>query len=374
MNDAAVEFRELSPEEFGKPVALWTDVFPVGERFFTSLLDSCEGTSMAAFADGEVVSSVHVFMRHIRDREGRPLKVGGIGSVSTHPDYRKRGLSGRLLEMALAAMEREGCVWSFLGTGVNDHYARYGWRTVSTPERWGELREDASGEAVELTPADATLDAMATLYDAETTNRPMATVRTPEMWREAVRYRLSGQALVLGAHDGGQLAAYVVARNPWGRWAFVEAAGDPTRYPELFGAMAARLRRKAESHVQAHLPDGPAMAAFASVVDHVRPGEDRGAMLRPIVDRISWPDLFALYGDPRGRHGDLDAFLGDQSFAQNISPASSKITASFRTLSAFRRPSSEFISPSSCSILRTWSYPSVRRTEQKSFHHPSVCP
>ena len=30
--------------------------------------------------------------------------------------------------------------------------------------------------------------------------------------------------------------------------------------------------------------------------------------LRPIADRISWPDLLALYGDPRGRHGDLDAF------------------------------------------------------------------
>jgi hypothetical protein len=43
----------------------------------------------------------------------------------------------------------------------------------------------------------------------------------------------------------------------------------------------------------------------------------------------------------------------DQSLAQNISPASSKITDSLRTLSAFRKPSILLINPSSCSMLST---------------------
>lgn len=308
MNDAAVEFLELKPEEFGRPVGLWCEVFRLDPPFFTSLLEGGEGASMAALVEGEIVSSVHVFMRWMRDREGRSLKVGGIGSVSTHPGHRKRGFSGRLLEMAVAAMEREGCVWSLLGTGVHDHYARYGWRSASTPEPWGELREDVEGEATVLEPDDATLAAMAALYEVETATRPLATVRTEAAWRTAVRFRLSSQSLVLGAYEGDRLTAYVVARNPWGRWAFVEAAGDAGRLPELFAAIASRLRRKVEYNVQAHLPEGPAMDAFATVVDRVRPAEDRGVMLRPIADRISWPDLFALYGDPRGRHGDLDAF------------------------------------------------------------------
>ena len=311
------EYRLLEPREWPLAVDLWTRVFPVDAPFFTSLLEGGgpdDNVSLAALEDGRIVSSVHVFMRSIRDREGRPMKVGGIGSVSTDPEHRKRGHSGRLLETALAEMERAGCVWSLLGTGVNDHYARHGWRTVSTPDPWGELLPlgneppPPEGRGELLAPDGATLEAMAALYDAETATRPMATVRSERAWRTAVRYRLSGRTFILGVHEGGRLVAYVVARKPGGAWTFTEAVGEPSYFPELFAAMAVRLRVKVEDHVRASLPQGAAMDAFASITERVVPGESRGTMLRPIANRISWPDLLALYGDPKGRSSDLDAF------------------------------------------------------------------
>ena len=301
------EYRVLDPGE-APPVALWAEVFQTEAPFFTSLLGE-EDVSIAAFEEGRAVSSVHVFVREIRDRDGRPLRVGGIGSVCTDEAHRGRGHSGSLLEMALDAMTRAGCVWSLLGTGVNDHYARYGWRTVSTPDPWGNLRADVEGDAEILTPDDATLSSMATLYEATTAKSPMATVRTERTWRTAMRYRLDpARGFIVGGHDGNRLAAYVAVGSPWGKWAFVDAAGDPSRFPTLFAAAAERLRARGAERVLGLLPEGPSKAAFGLVVDEVRVAESRSEMVRPIGERIAWPELFALYGDPRGRPGALDAF------------------------------------------------------------------
>ena len=299
------EYRVLTTGE-PPPVGLWSDTFYLGSEFFDTLLGG-EDLSLAAFEDGVAVSSVHVYPRRMRDRAGKPLLVGFVSNVCTHPDHRKRGHSGRLLEMALDEMERAGCVWSLLATRVHDHYARRGWRTVSTPVPWGRLREDADGEAIDLVPDDATLTAMAALYDADTAVRPLATVRTPDAWQKAVRDRVSKRTLLLGAFEGDRLVAYLAAIRPWGHWVIVEAMGDPIRFPELFGAAAVRLRRRLDDYVEARIPEGPAMEAFAGVVGRVGPGEHRETMVRPISNRISWPDLLAIFADPYGRHGDLDA-------------------------------------------------------------------
>lgn len=306
------EYRTLERDE-SPPVALWTDVFGVEEPFFTSLLGD-EDLSFAAFEKGKAVSSVHVFVREIRDREGRPLKVGGIGSVSTHPDHRKHGHSGQLLEMAIEGMERAGCVWSLLGTGVNDHYARYGWRTVSTPHRTGSPRPGSFsgyGTSQIIGPNAAIVNEMARLHAETTATQPMATVRSPLAWQTAVRYRLSpDQATVFASSREGRMVAYLVVRGSGQSVRYAEIAGEPASYRDLLVSVAAALNGYDVKEIVFDLPPTPELTrAFEdAVAGLVRLNESRGTMLRPIADRISWPDLLALYGDPRGRHGELDAF------------------------------------------------------------------
>lgn len=82
-----------------------------------------------AVDSGEIASTVRVFHRRIY-LNGREFTMGGIGEVSTKMAYRRQGLSGRLLEMAVRYMETEGLDFSMLGTGTPKHYSRYGWEEV----------------------------------------------------------------------------------------------------------------------------------------------------------------------------------------------------------------------------------------------------
>lgn len=309
------EYRLLAAEEYPAAVELWTKVFSVDREFFTSLLDggqSEDNISVAALEDGEIVASVHVFIRQIRGRDSVPMKVGGIGSVSTHPDHRKKGHSGRLLDMAIAEMEKAGCVWSYLGTGVNDHYARYGWKTISTNFPFGKLRSVLMGEGKLIDP-ETSLDEMAALHSEFSAIQPMATIRTHQAWRTAVRYRIDPErATTVGAHEDGRLVAYVVVHNSWGAWSLADAAYAPGFENTVAGMFveAARVaREKGAEKLFSNLPHDPVVdAAFAATVEEVIPGETRGMMARPIADRISWPNLAALLADPAGRHSPLDAF------------------------------------------------------------------
>ena len=59
----------------------------------------------------------------------RTLRVGGISSVCTHPDYRRRGLMTKLLSYVIAYMKREGFAVSDLG-GDTQRYRRFGWENA----------------------------------------------------------------------------------------------------------------------------------------------------------------------------------------------------------------------------------------------------
>jgi predicted N-acetyltransferase YhbS len=303
-----MEFRELRMDEIPEAVRLWVEVFGVEAPFFETLLaggDPAEDVSLGAFhSDGRLLSSVHVFMRRIRDREGRPLKVGGIGSVSTHSDFRHQGLSGRLIEMAIAAMSREGCVWSYLGTGVNGHYARYGWRTVSTASVVASLdglAETPSDHVRERSIVDETLTEMAQIYAAFTAARPMAHVREPRTWQTAIRYRLKEPILCLPG-------AYLAGQRGEQSWTVVDLAhvdGDLEVLRQLVLAFALRARTAGAKELRFEVPvNAEILRPFSS---H-RPQEHLHMMARPVEDRISWAELAALLADPRGLHCSLDNF------------------------------------------------------------------
>jgi predicted acetyltransferase len=83
--------------------------------------------------DGAVVGYLRIFDRRMWLRGAR-LRAAGIGSVGTHPDYRRRGLATALLRDTLALLRREGYHLSFLGSEVAAaFYERLGWRIVRQP-------------------------------------------------------------------------------------------------------------------------------------------------------------------------------------------------------------------------------------------------
>ncbi len=305
-----IVYRVVRPDEMPGAVELWNRVFGVEKPFFQSLLDGGDDddVSLGAFDGERLVSSVHVFMRHFRDRDGAPLKVGGIGSVSTDPDARRQGHSARLLEMAISEMEQRECVWSYLGTGVHDHYARHGWRTVSTPEFVGALRESSAPTEISPVTVDAdVLDSLAAIHGEHTRLLPMANARSAKMWAHAARYRMTcpgDEVLVTSGRD-----AYIVCWSREGTIQLTEAAGEEQG---LRGLIRARLESAASRGIHnAICALSEACAGFDEfkrACREVHPAESRAWMLRPIAGRISWPELFAIHGDPWGRRSDVDNF------------------------------------------------------------------
>jgi GNAT superfamily N-acetyltransferase len=101
----------------------------------------CEGDRVISHAG---VLEIHLVVA------GRPMLVGGVHAVVTHPDHRGRGLSRALMEEALAWCDaRYGTV---LLTGEPALYDRYGFR--SWPEhRFAGNRRGSGGSGV-LRPLD----------------------------------------------------------------------------------------------------------------------------------------------------------------------------------------------------------------------------
>jgi predicted acetyltransferase len=79
--------------------------------------------------DGRFVSSVQMFPRTYWV-EGRTMKFGGIGNVSTDPAERKHGYAGLLMAEAVRRMRDLGYAFSMLTTGINSYYEKFGYVTV----------------------------------------------------------------------------------------------------------------------------------------------------------------------------------------------------------------------------------------------------
>ena len=129
-----MEFRSLGPGERESFLSL-LDGWDVGDGwrgadFFRRYVDRDptfeDRNVQVALDDGRPVSCVQVFPRPVQLR-GRVVSVGGVGSVYTHPDFRRRGLAERLLALAGERMRERGMQLSLLFAARTAWYAKLGW-------------------------------------------------------------------------------------------------------------------------------------------------------------------------------------------------------------------------------------------------------
>jgi predicted acetyltransferase len=127
-----MEFRALYPEEIETWLDHVTSVFTGGRQYFSNHWHNdpwrdAEGIRVAV-DNGTIVSTVRVFIRKMF-LHGEPITVGGIGEVSTLPEYRRRGIATRLLKDAIQFMEDRDIVISLL-FGSQRIYSIEGWEKV----------------------------------------------------------------------------------------------------------------------------------------------------------------------------------------------------------------------------------------------------
>ncbi|MCY4554038.1 MAG: GNAT family N-acetyltransferase [Candidatus Poribacteria bacterium] len=127
-----MEFRALYPDELEKWLDHVTHVFSGGRQYFSNHWHNDpwrdpEGIRIA-IDNGTIVSTVRVFIRKMF-LHGEPVTVGGIGEVSTHPEYRRRGLATQLLKDSIEFMESRDIAVSSLH-GSQRIYSIEGWEKV----------------------------------------------------------------------------------------------------------------------------------------------------------------------------------------------------------------------------------------------------
>ena len=98
--------------------------------------------------DGLVASYVGLLVREAQ-QDGRPVLVGGIGGVKTHPAARRRGLAGRGIRRAVEFFRAQpGVAFAVLACAPHliEYYSRLGWREFA-----GRLLVRQEGATVEFT-------------------------------------------------------------------------------------------------------------------------------------------------------------------------------------------------------------------------------
>jgi predicted N-acetyltransferase YhbS len=267
----------------------------------------------------ELLACVQIFEKTVRLR-GETVRLGGIGSVGTHPAHRGQGLASALLREAIEEMSRRGMAVSLLFTGRFAFYERLGWSVIPRP-LWALHAPPAppSG-APALRPFRAgDLPEVRALYDACTRDLDGPTVRDAGYWRGQLRYAGTPEEEFVVTERGGRIAAYARAISAAG----VKSAMEYARAPDAAGALAELLVALAPAGAPLVVPRAPDPALareLAARAQRLDAFEERSAMWR-VLDRArlcalarlpdATPDpelLRALFGGERALYWPSDRF------------------------------------------------------------------
>jgi predicted N-acetyltransferase YhbS len=267
--------------------------------------------------DGQLVASVTNYTRDVF-ADGRLAKVSCIGSVCTHPDFRRRGLVRQVLAESIAWMEQAGYNWSFL-FGKEEVYGGSGWTIVTALEMVADLRlrSDAPAAAT-VRPVDPASDVPALVAIYEYFNRTMTgpIVRSEAYWRQKV---LAGRwgapppffMVELDGHPVGYFA---------GADAHVREVGWVSEPAELFAAM---LRQWPDQAIRFHCYTSDMVRYLREITDVPSGGSHFGTVTLPETYKGLWRyigDTCRCFGEMNDTPG-LRRFLRQHEY--NFWPADS---------------------------------------------------
>ena len=254
-----MEFRALYPEELETWLDHVTTVFSGSRRYFSNHWHNdpwqdAEGIRIAV-DNGTIVSTVRVFIRKLFFH-GEPITVGGIGEVSTRPEYRRRGIATHLLKDSIRFMESRDIEVSVL-FGSQRIYSMEGWEQVpryyarqsfrakqsSNSEKasaW-EVRRANFDDAVEVNRLSALYDGYARKFNGTVVRDKIAYwtkwVRTESenAWVAERDGTIEGYVSVARREDGLSVKEFI-ASEP----AFANGKGTPL-FEEMISCVVAEM-------------------------------------------------------------------------------------------------------------------------------------
>jgi hypothetical protein len=140
--------------------------------------------------------------------------MGGVGTVFTREDARRRGLAEKLLEWAATDMTARGMCVSVLFAARIPWYSRLGWRSFGVRrtllERGSGGPSESTGPEAEAFVPERDLAAVRALYEAYSGDLP-GVARDDALWQASLRNSGNPEEEFLVARAGGELVAYLRA-------------------------------------------------------------------------------------------------------------------------------------------------------------------
>jgi predicted N-acetyltransferase YhbS len=174
--------------------------------------------------DGKVVTHWGVFDYQMRVGAAR-LRTGGIGSVITHPDYRKRGLMDKTAWDCLEGLRRDGFDFSML-YGIQNFYEKFGYTRALSESDYTAALADLPATAKSPRFAEFPFERREDLE--RLFNRHHAQITGSAVRPTYLTWNLRGKQLLgLSWNDRrGRLAGYLAVEDKGSRVDVLEAVGD----------------------------------------------------------------------------------------------------------------------------------------------------
>lgn len=215
-----IEFRELKLEE----MEAWFDhcmyVFNGGtysqsyrqyfiKHYYNDPWRDLESI-LVAVEDEKIVSTVRIFHRRIY-LNGQIIEMGGIGEVSTNLEYRCKGLSSKLLAIAIKKMKEKGINVSMLGAASEKigFYNKFGWESLSRCFNKSTVKGE-NNLNIKMRPVnfDTDIPQIALIFDDYSRRRNGIVVRDKEYyWNKWVKNEAKNFYVV--EDEMGKISAYI---------------------------------------------------------------------------------------------------------------------------------------------------------------------
>jgi len=191
----SIEFRPARQDEIGQlgliGAYVYAGAFGDGEDNFQSQSTRPEWT-LCAFDGPKMVASYATIPFTMR-ANGRAMALGGVSSVGTIPEYRRRGLVRELTTRSLVEMRDSGQSVAALWASQAAIYQRYGYAAASSRIRYSIdsvdvrlLVEPDDGLTVERIPLAESFDSLRGVYRQFVAERMGYLHRSKVLWRSSV--------------------------------------------------------------------------------------------------------------------------------------------------------------------------------------------
>lgn len=166
---------------------------------------------LGAFLGGEMVAKTHIIPHHVTIA-GREFAMGGIASVATYPEHRRKGLVNRLMEKAVLQMRADRQVLSYLHPFDVSFYRKYGYEMMSSYKNVTVLAHDLKGYGgvkgtIKRGAPEPIVSALSEVYHRYCRKFTGMLVRSDKWWKNTL---FGGSTAALYRNEQGEARGYLL--------------------------------------------------------------------------------------------------------------------------------------------------------------------